>query len=39
MNPMVEFCINRLTPDVEKIKDELEANPEWKFWKPLVGQL
>ncbi|MFD1425806.1 uncharacterized protein YuzB (UPF0349 family) [Kroppenstedtia sanguinis] len=28
MNPMVEFCINRLTPDVEKVKEELEADPE-----------
>ncbi|OYD07194.1 YuzB family protein [Paludifilum halophilum] len=28
MRPMVEFCINRLTPDVEEIKEELELDPE-----------
>lgn len=28
MQPMVEFCINRLTSDVEEIKDELEEDPE-----------
>ncbi|PTX59132.1 uncharacterized protein YuzB (UPF0349 family) [Melghirimyces profundicolus] len=28
MRPMVEFCINRLTPDVEKIKNKLENDPE-----------
>ncbi|GGE06902.1 UPF0349 protein [Marinithermofilum abyssi] len=28
MRPMVEFCLNRLTPDVIKIKEELEQDPE-----------
>ncbi|GGA44325.1 UPF0349 protein [Kroppenstedtia guangzhouensis] len=38
MNPMVEFCINRLTPDVEKIKDELEADPEVEILEtPCLG--
>lgn len=28
MRPMVEFCINQLTPELEKIKEELETDPE-----------
>ncbi|MFC4076015.1 DUF1450 domain-containing protein [Salinithrix halophila] len=28
MQPMVEFCLNRLTPDVEEIRDELAQDPE-----------
>lgn len=28
MRQMVEFCISRLTPDVEAIKEELEDDPD-----------
>jgi uncharacterized protein YuzB (UPF0349 family) len=28
MRPIIEFCVNNLTPDVEKIKEELEKDPE-----------
>lgn len=28
MQPMVEFCLSRLTPEVLKVKEELEADPE-----------
>jgi|SRR5690606_20202760 uncharacterized protein YuzB (UPF0349 family) len=28
MRPIIEFCVNNLTPDVLKIKEELEQDPE-----------
>lgn len=27
MRPLVEFCVNNLTPEVEKAKEELEEDP------------
>lgn len=28
MRPIIEFCVNNLTPEVLKIKEELEKDPE-----------
>lgn len=28
MRPLIEFCVNNLTPEVEKVKEELEQDPD-----------
>lgn len=28
MRPLVEFCVSNLTPEVEKVKEELEKDPD-----------
>lgn len=38
MQPMVEICLSRLTPDVMEVKEELEQDPEIEVMEsPCLG--